>query len=160
MTLLEDFLHNNNLQDPEDIEALLDCASLMRQLVDKEEYSAINRVINYLIRNCYYEAFLWTIGILQEEFEKEDCTLEDFYCDIGRRITNYDEFVDRLNVDFNVLKNYIEKVFDNNGEVESFFNVSVYKTDFKNVYLVSSENFDTKDNDYIQYRLLFVKNII
>ena len=77
---------------------------------------------------------------------------------MGRRIANYDEFVSNLQVDFNSIKNYIEKIYDKNGEVEAFFNVMVYKTCFENVFLVSSENFDNKDNDYIQYKLSFVKD--
>ena len=56
------------------------------------------------------------------------------------------------------MKNYIEKVYDKNGEAEAFFNVMIYKTTFENVFLISSENFDNKDNDYIQYKLSFVKD--
>jgi len=95
---------------------------------------------------------------LQEEFAKADCALEDFYCMLGGRISNYDEFVENLQVDFSPLKNYIEKIYDRNGEPEAFFNVMIYKTGFGNVFLVFSENFDNKDNDYIQYRLSFTKD--
>ena len=56
-----------------------------------------------------------------------------------------------------LIENGFEKVYDEHGEVESFFNVMVYKTGYPNITLVSSENFDTKDNDYVQYKLSFVK---
>lgn len=158
MDALERYFHNNNLQDEEDIDALLEYAGLVRQLTDSKQYNDINRAINYTVENSYYQAFLWTLGILQEEFEKGNCHLEDFDCMLGRRIPNYDSFVENLQVDFNILKNDMVKVYDTNGEVESFFNVFVYRTCFENVYLVSSENFDTKDNDYIQYKLSFVKD--
>ena len=50
------------------------------------------------------------------------------------------------------MKNYIEKVYDKNGEVEAFFNVMIYKTTFENVFLISSENFDNKELfvDYLE----------
>lgn len=108
--------------------------------------------------NCYYEAFTWCMGLLQEELEKEDCVLQDFELSIGKSIPNYDEFIERLQIDFHVFKNGLETVCDKNGEVESIFNILVYKTCYRNIYLISSENFDTKDNDYVQYKLSFVKN--
>ena len=158
MEIVQKFIQNNNLQYFEDIEALLECASIVRELISEKLYEQINIIINYTIENNYSEAFLWTIGIIQEELTKTDCVLEDFNCSVGGRISNFDEFVNNLQVDFNSLKNYIEKVYDKNGEVEAFFNVMIYKTAFENVFLISSENFDNKDNDYIQYKLSFVKD--
>ncbi len=158
MDILQNFLENNNLKDGDDFDALLECASLVRQLVSDLNYRGINTVINYTIEKGYCEAFSWTVGILQEELANNESGLADFFCPLGRRIANYDEFVQNLQVNFNSLKNYIEKVYDKNGEVEAFFNVMVYKTCFENVFLVSSENFDNKDNDYIQYKLSFVKD--
>ena len=160
MDILQNFLENNNLKDADDFDALLNCASVVRQLVSDLNYEAICTVVNYTIENGYFEAFSWVVGILQEELANNEGVLEDFLCSLGRRIANYDEFVQNLQVDFNSLKNYIEKIYDKNGEVEAFFNVMVYKTCFENVFLVSSENFDNKDNDYIQYRLSFVKDVI
>ena len=152
---LEKFLDNNNLQDSDDIDALLELASLVRELVDVGAYENICKVINYTVANEYYEAFSWCMEILQEVFEKDDCCLEHFECDLGKSIPSYDEFIERLEVDFNVLDNGYDTVCDNHGEVESFFNNLLYKTKYEYIYLVSSENFDTKDNDYIQYRLVF-----
>ena len=160
MDILQNFLENNNLQDSDDFEALLDCASVVRQLVSDLNHEGITTVINYTIEKGYFEAFSWAVGILQEELANSESELADFFCSLGRRIANYDDFVQNLQVDFNSLKNYIEKVYDKNGEVEAFFNVMVYKTCFDNVFLVSSENFDNKDNDYIQYKLSFVKDAL
>lgn len=84
-----------------------------------------------------------------------ECIKIDVYDQVMYR---YDEFVETLQVDFSSISNEIEKVYDENGEVCAFFNVMVYRTAFENIFLVSSENFDNRDNDYIQYRLLFVKN--
>lgn len=158
MDILDKLFQNNNLKDPDDIDALLECATVVRQLIGEKDYLFINKVITYTVTNNCYEAFLWTVGILQEEFEKTDCSLENLVCNLGGCINSYDEFVQALQVDFNSINNEIQKVYDENGEVGAFFNVMTYKTAFENVYLISSENFDNKDNDYIQYRLSFVKN--
>ena len=158
MDILQNFLENNNLHNSEDIDALLECASVARELVSRQQYQHIAKLINYTIEKGYFEAFAWAAGIVQEELVKEESHLNDFYCYIGRKIANYDDFVQNLQVDFNSIKNYIEKIYDKNGEVEAFFNVMVYKTCFENIFFVSAENFDNKDNDYIQYKLLFTRD--
>ena len=137
MGIVQNFLENNNLHNTEDIDALLECASIVRELLSEKLYEQINIIINYTIEKNYSEAFLWTLGIIQEEFAKNDCVLEDFKCFIGERISYFDEFVQNLQVDFISLKNYIEKVYDKNGEVEAFFNVMIYKTTFENAFLIS-----------------------
>ena len=53
----------------------------------------------------------------------------------------------------------IKKITEKYGEVESFLNILIYKTRYNGIYLISIENFDTKDNDFIQYKLLFTKDI-
>ena len=158
MDLFEKFLQDYRLDDPDDIDALLEFASLVRELVDGKRYSEINRVITYTIEHDCYEAFVWAVGILQEDLEREDGALEDFVCVIGKSIPDYNEFIRRLQVDLNIWKNEVEKVRDSSGEVQSFFNIFTYKTGFRNIYLVSTENFDTRDNDYINYKLSFVKD--
>ena len=55
------------------------------------------------------------------------------------------------------VKYEIRKVLDENGEAQAFFNIYTYKTSYDNIFLISSENFDTRDNDYIQYKLAFTK---
>lgn len=159
MKTLEEFFRNNNLKDPEDIDSLLEAAEITRQLIGDKRYSDVCRMINYTIEEDYYEAFSWIMALLQEEFEKEENSgLNDFTCFIGKSIANYNEFIERLNVDFNVANNDVETTLDNNGEVQSFFNIFTYNTIYKNIFLVTAENFDTKDNDFIQYKLLFTRN--
>ena len=104
MDLLEKWIQDNQLQDPDDIDALLEAADLTRQLIQDRNYSGISRMIRYTVDHDYFECFTWVLDLLQEEFEKtKEYDLDDFYCGIGRSIAN----------------------------------------------------FDTKDNDYIEYRLLF-----
>ena len=156
MNLPENWMQNDQLQDPDNIDALLEAADLARQLIQVGDHEGINKIISYTIEHDYYECFSWIMDLMQEEFEKTgDHALDDFYCDLGRSIADYDEFAGRLKVDLNVQDHEVEKVYDEHGEAEAFFNKSIYTTGYKNIYLVTSENFDTKDNDYIEYRLLF-----
>lgn len=156
MDNLENRIRNNHLNDPDDIDALLETADLVRQLIRDDNYVGVNKVISYTIENSLYEAFSWVMALLQEEFEKDDdYCLDSFTCSLGKSIPDYDELTKRLQVEFDVQKNDVESVYDEHGEVESFFNTFTYKTKYKNIFFISSENFDTKDNDYIQYKLLF-----
>ena len=156
MDMIDSWMQNYPLQDPEDMDALLDAADLTRQLIKDMNYAGLNTVIAYTIENGLYECFSWVMSLLQEEFKKEaEYDLDDFVCDIGRSIAGYDEFVERLQVDFNSQKQELEKVYDEHGEVDSFFNNFTYRTRYENIYLLTSENFDTRDNDFIQYKLRF-----
>jgi len=157
--MLDRFMQHNGLQDPQDIDALLELADLTRDLIGGKQYGEINRLISYTIEKEYYEAFSWVMELLQEEFaKKEACSLEKFTCNLGKSIANYDAFIERLQADLNVLKNEMEMLRDENGEVYAFFNILTYNTKYKNIYLISAENFDNRDNDYVQYRLLFTEN--
>ena len=156
MDLLGKWIQGNQLQDPDNIDALLEAADLTRQLIQDRDYESIGKMISYTIDHDYFECFTWILDLLQEEFEKtRELVLDDFYCDIGRSIANYDEFAGRLQVDLNAKENEVRKVYDEHGEAESFFNMFTYRTGYRNIFLVTAENFDTKDNDYIEYRLLF-----
>lgn len=56
--------------------------------------------------------------------------------------------------------NDIKKVNnDEYNEVNSFYNIQTYETKYRNIFLVSSENFDNKDEDFIEYKLLFSKKV-
>ena len=157
MDLLEKWMQNNEAEEP-DLDKLLKAADLTRNLIQAENYKGINRIIIFTIENNYFECFSWIMDLLQEEFEKNTASgLDDFCCDIGRSIENFDEFTSSLQIDFNVQKHDVEKVYDEHGEVESFFNVVTYNTKYKNINLISSENFDLKDNDYVQYKLQFFR---
>ena len=158
MNALDEFYRNNGLNDPDDIDALLEAAELTRQMIADCLDSEISRLINYTIEKGYFEAFSWIMAILQEEFEKPDGTgMKDFSCDLGRSIPHYNDFTQRLQVDFNVIDNDVEKTYDDHGEVQSFFNIFKYKTVYKNIFLVTEENFDLKDNDFIRYKLSFTR---
>ena len=156
MRSLEELLRENNLKDPEDIDALLELAEITGQMIRDERYSDIELLINYTISSEYLEAFSWIMAALQEEFDKkENCGLKDFSCFIGKSIANYDEFIQCLQVDLRAIDNDSETIMDHDGEVQSFFNILIYKTAYQNIFLTTEENFDTKDNDFIRYKLLF-----
>jgi hypothetical protein len=156
---MDELFKKNNLKDPEDINALLELAEITEQLICAKQYSDLELLIQYAVNNDYYEAFTWIIAALQEELEKkENCRLKDFTCFIGRSIANYNEFIKRLQVDLKAVDNDAETITDQNGEVQSFFNILTYKTAYENVFLITEENFDTKDNDFIRYKLLFTNH--
>ena len=158
MEMIESFMNSHHLHDPEDIDSLIELAALVRTLISSNQQAEINQILQYTMEHSYYEAFTWCMGLLQEELENQECALQSFEFVIGKSIPNYDEFIERLQVDFHALDNGMETVCDNHGEVESIFNILVYKTGYKNIYLISQENFDTKDNDYVQYKLQLTKS--
>ena len=156
MRSLEELFRENNLKDPDDIDALLELAEITGKLISDEQYSNMEILINYTISNEYYEAFTWVMAALQEELEKKDSyRLKDFTCFIGKSIANYDEFISRLQVNLKAIDNDSETMIDRDGEVQSLFNILKYKTAYPNVFLITEENFDTKDNDFIRYKLQF-----
>ena len=61
----------------------------------------------------------------------------------------------RLQVDLKAVGNDAETIVGRDGEVQSFFNILTYRTAYANILLVTEENFDTKDNDFIRYKLQF-----
>lgn len=66
MNDVEKFIETNNLHDTEDIDSLLELASLVRELIGSRQYEEINKVLNYTISQGFYEGFSWAAGILQE----------------------------------------------------------------------------------------------
>jgi len=158
MEMSEKFINSNHLYDAEDMDSLIELATLVRTLTDDNQQAEIKRILQYTMAHSYYEAFDWCMGLLQEALENKECALQNFEFVVGKSILNYDAFIEQLQVDFHALDNDVETVYDNNGEVESFFNILRYKTRYKNIFLISLENFDTKDNDYVQYKLSFIKN--
>ena len=154
--VIESWMKRYPLEDPDNMDALLEAADLTRQLISDRNYEGINAVIIFTVENGLYECLSWVLSLLQTEFEKEaDYDLEDFVCDIGRSISSYDTFAESLQVDFNSQGQGLEKIYDKYGEVESFFNNFIYRTKYENIYLLTSENFDTRDNDFIEYKLQF-----
>ena len=159
MRSLEELTQNNSLHDPDDIDSLLEAAGITRQLISCGLESELCRLINYTVKNGCFEAFSWIMAILQEEFEQPEGTgMKDFSCELGRSIPHYNEFTGFLQVDFDVIDNDVEKAFDNHGEVRSFFNIFKYRTAYKNIFLVTEESFDLEDNDFILYKLDFMRD--
>ena len=158
MEITENFINSNNLHDAEDIDSLIELAALVRTLINDNQQAEINCILQYTMEHSFYEAFTWCMGVLQEALENKMCALQNFEFVIGKTIPDYDVFIERLQVDFHAVDNGVETVCDNNGEIESFFNNLVYKTSYKNIFLIALENFDTKDNDYVQYKLSFTKS--
>ena len=156
----EELISANNLKDPEDVDALLELADITGQLIRDQRYSDLELLISYTVGSGYYEAFSWIMAMLQEEFDrKENCALKSFSCFLGRSVANYDEFIRRLQVDLKAIDNDAETIMDRDGEVQSFFNILTYRTAYANIFLSTEENFDTKDNDFIRYKLLFRSSV-
>ena len=159
MRSLEELLRANNLADPDDIDALLELAEITRQAIRTEHYGGIELLIDHTVRSGCLEAFSWIMAALQEEYDRaENCRLKEFTCRIGSSIANYDAFLRRLQVDLKAIDNDVEAVTDPHGEVQSFFNILTYKTAYRSVFLISEENFDTMDNDFIRYKLRFTND--
>jgi hypothetical protein len=123
---------------------------VIRDAVGAQRYDDIIRAIRYTVTLSYYEAFSWIMGILEDNCQRMD----GFECSVGKFIPDYDEFVTRLGVDLSACGNDVNPVADENGEIQAFFNIITYKTAYQHINMVTSENFDARDNDYIEYRLV------
>ena len=149
-----DRINSTNVQ--EDFDFLIDVADISRKCIEEDDREKLTELIQSTVYNGLYEAFSWIIEIIQESYTKaNESHRDDFLCKIGSSIPDYDTFIKKLGADMHVLKNEVEIVPDENGEPQAFFNSLTYRTKYDNVFLVTSENFDTRDNDFIQYYLLF-----
>lgn len=153
MEEVEEFFKEKNLTSTENIDDFLELSDFTRNLVLKKEYEKLSRLIKYIVENEFFEALSWVISIIEE-----NCN-EEFSCDFGNMINNFDEFTNILKIEEDPYISGIKKVTEKYDEVESFFNLLIYKTRYKGAFLISMEKFDTKDNDFIQYKLLITKNI-
>ena len=161
---LELFLKTHDLHDADDIETLLEVVDVTRQFLADGRYDALARLIRYAVDEQCFEALSWILALLQEAYEAQGSGPagdaggpEDFTCELGRSIPGYDAFLASLEVDPDVAEYSVEKEFDDVGEERSFFNICTYRTKYPNICLVSSENIDYLDSDYIQYQLRFRK---
>ena len=153
MNEVEEFLKGKNLSNVEYIEDFLELSDYTRKIIIQKEYKKLTKLIKYILENELFEAFLWIVSITEETNN------EDFLCVLGNKVDNYDEFVNVLKIEEEPYISTIKKITEKYGEVESFLNILIYKTRYNGIYLISIENFDTKDNDFIQYKLLFTKDI-
>ena len=160
MDMAEAFFEKLRPAGPEDMDSLLQLADLTRELAAEDRAAELCGFIRCAVEKQYYEALSWVLAILQEAFGRPEGAPEDFSCELGRALPGFSELTERLGVDFRVLKNEAEAVRDGSGEVRSFFNIFTYRTAYDNIYLVSSENFDLRDNDFIRYSLLFTRSVL
>ena len=158
MGMPEMYLQDRNLKNFEDVDSLLILASLLKQLIDGNRYSDINSIIIFTMEHEYYEAFSWTMAMLQEEMEKADGKLENFECIIGETIPNYNEFIRTLQVEWKAPRIGTEAVRDENGKVKVLFDIDTYKTGYKNIFFVYKESVEAKEDYNIQYKLSFIRN--
>ena len=156
---MTDFLlQADRLRDPEDLDALLELAAHTRTLADSRQYDALAQLLESLVAQGCFEGLTWVLEILQECYDRSD-GFRGFSCTLGRTIPDYDDFIRILEIDFGTVKNDVEQILDQHREVQSFYNILTYPTRYPNLFLVSLENFDTKDNDFIDYRLVFEQTL-
>ena len=144
--------------DPESLEFLLDFSELLREALAEKRFEDAAACIRYTVNHSCHEAFYWAIGTLEETWSQAVDALPDFECVLGKSIPDYNEFISRLQVELNAFENDVEPVRDEHGEIQSFYNIISYRTGFPHIRLVTSENFDTRDNDFIEYRLICSTN--
>ena len=140
-------------EDPEDMDFLLEYAELVRAALENGSREEVSNLVRYPVRHGYHEAFYWAAGILDEICGQRGSALWGCEFVLGTHIPDFNRFISRLGVDLNAFENDIRQVFDELGEVQSFFNIIRYRTAFEHIELVTSENFDARDNDYITYAL-------
>ena len=153
MELLERIMKNFPLEEPDDMETLLEFADLVRCALEKRRLEDFGALIRYTVSHGYHEALYWALGIAQEHRNRMPGDPE-IVCTIGKMIPDYSAFISRLGVNLNAFSNDVEPIRDENGEIQSFYNIIRYETCFSHIALVTSENFDAKDNDFIEYRLV------
>ena len=150
-------LNDTGLTVPEeDMDFMLEVAGTAREFLQKEDTGGICSLVSALVKRGLYESFTWVMEIIREEYSKDESRkMADMTCELGASIPDYDGFITALKADMRVLKNDVRTVPDENGEPQAFFNELTYRTGYPNIFLVTTESFDTRDNDYIRYSLLF-----
>ena len=149
MELFQLICENLPVADPRDLDFLLEYAELIRSALQEKRFHDAEALIRYTVSMGYDEAFYWALEILEESCAQGSA----FECAIGRYIPEFDRFIDRLEVDLKAAENEVLPIRDENGEIQSFYNILTYKTGFPHIRLVTAENFDARDNDFIEYRL-------
>ena len=163
------FLDTHPLNDPEDMVSLLAAADFVRGLLTEGRREEVCDLLRHVIGENCFDALTWVIETVQESFVEEkgstgdgtedEITVPDLVCEIGRSVNDYDGFVACLGVSNDPVQSDAVKVYGSDGEVQSFFYVSAYETAYDALYLVTMENVDTMDNDYILYQLLFTTDV-
>ena len=139
---------------PDSLDFLLDVSRCTRGRIGEKRYDSLCTLLKAAVRNGYREALAWILSILREEHGKEESALEPFFCSLGRSIPDYDSLIRALKAGTRAESNTVEYAYDDNGEVRAFFNIRTFATGYDGTYLVTRENFDNRDNDFIRYSLL------
>ena len=153
MELHEQIVRDLPLEDAEDLDVLLEFADLIREALAQGRLTDLSAYVRYTVRHGYHEALSWALELFQEYRDRTAGGME-LECVLGKLIPDYNGFISRLGVDLNAFSNDVEPIRDENGEIQSFYNIIRYQTAFPGITLVTSENFDTRDNDFIEYRLV------
>ena len=153
MELHERILMDLPLEDAEDLDVLLEFADLVRDALAQGRFPDLAAYVRYTVLRGYHEALSWALELLQEYRDRTAGGME-LVCVLGQLIPDYNGFISRLGVDLNAFSNDVEPIRDENGEIQSFYNIIRYQTAFPGITLVTSENFDARDNDFIEYRLV------
>lgn len=159
MQKVSEFLKNKDFSNPDDIDAFLELADYVRELMDEGKYDELGELVKQILEGKYFEAFVWISSILQEKRDNDKNGVKDFTCDLGKSIDDYDAFTTALEIGSEPYATGIKTITDKEGEIKSFYNIAILKTGHPGTYLCTMENFDTRDNDFILYKLLFTDDI-
>lgn len=139
------------------IEELLNLTQNIREYLKNEQLSKVKEKIQVAIEESNYEAFHWIVATIEEQYDNKNLN-QEICIILGNQIRNYNLFIENIEIK-QIADPIIQIVSDKNKEVESFFHILIRSTKYKYLYLVSKEKYDLKDNDAIEYVLLFTNHI-
>lgn len=139
------------------IEELLNLTQNIREYLKNGQLSKVEEKIQVTIEESNYEAFHWIVATIEEQYDNKNLN-QEICIILGNQIRNYNLFIENIEIK-QIADPIIQIVSDKNKEVESFFHILIRSTKYKYLYLVSKEKYDLKDNDAIEYVLLFTNHI-
>lgn len=154
---INSFLNNKNIKDENDINMFLELTQLIRELLEQNNnnYIEIGNIINIMLKNQNIEAIDWIILTIEENRKIE---YKDIVISLGEKIEFYNEFIKYIKVDETPIYNIsLDKSID--IQEYALLNVNIYSTKYQYLYLARIENFNTLDNDFAEYKLIFTSNI-
>jgi len=145
-------------EDPDNLDVLFELTDLLDKIFQQMDFQALEKLSIGIISVQNRSAFEWLINIIEEKFsnlnEKRNISLR-----LGKQINGYDTFIEMIGIEKDTEPIEIEIISIPGLHIESFFNINAYKTKFNDMFLVTAENFDSFDVDFIQYRLVFTEDI-
>lgn len=154
---INSFLNNKNIKDENDINMFLELTQLIRELLEQnnKNYIEIGNIINIMLKNQNIEAIDWIILTIEENRKIE---YKDIVISLGEKIEFYNEFIKYIKVDETPIYNIsLDKSID--IQEYALLNVNIYSTKYQYLYLACIENFNTLDNDFAEYKLIFTSDI-